>query len=113
MLTFIAIPDGWNLIPQDVQSKIMIAAYNGGLTGVRNAVVDTLNNSNGKTVTWADIANTLEQGRGTYTSNWCQAAVYPENAACYANGGNSCTLQTVQNDVNDIDHDNDRNECTP
>jgi len=44
----------------------MIAAYNGGESGIENAVVDTLNNSNGKTVTWADIAHTLEQGKGIY-----------------------------------------------
>jgi hypothetical protein len=106
-------PDAWNLIPQDVKSAIIIAAYNGGADGVGNAIVGTLNNSNGKTITWADVAYTLEQGKYIYTPNWCQAVVYPDNAACYGNGGSNCIIQPAQTDVNDIDGDNDKTECAP
>ena len=93
-------PDAWNLIPQDVKYKIIIAAYNGGADGIGHAVVDTLNNSNGQAITWADVTDTLEQGKTIYTSNWCQAVVYPDNAACYGNGGNNCVIQPVQTDPN-------------
>lgn len=83
-------------------------------TQTGQAVIDTLKNSNGNNpIAWSDIASTLERGRESYTLNWCQAVVYPENAACYAGGGSSCTLKPVQNDINDVDGDENTNEYAP
>jgi hypothetical protein len=86
----------WNQLSVDDQNKIMIAAYNGGLAGVGNAIKYVL--ARDGTVSWAQVQNELNTGKNTYTTNWCQAVVYPKNAACYASGGDSCTIELVETD---------------
>lgn len=102
----------WNLIPSDVQEKIMLAAYNGGVDGMRIAVINA-QNQYGSLTSWQQIQKILLEGRSTYTPNWCQAVIYPDNVYCYAAGGNGCIIQLAQTDVNDTDGDNIKNECVP
>lgn len=104
--------ENWQRLPQTEQDKIMLAAYNGGLDGVGDATAAVIAR-NGQLTSWDDVQTELENGRSTYTDNWCQAVVYPGNALCYASGGSGCTIQLAQTDINDADNDEDRKECAP
>lgn len=93
----------WDSIPQNEREKIILAAYNGGLGGIRNAVI-AAQNKYGDQATWNQVQEILQKGRSMYTLNWCQAVIYPDNVFCYASGGSGCTIQLAQT-VN--------NECVP
>ncbi|RME55914.1 hypothetical protein D6779_11610 [Candidatus Parcubacteria bacterium] len=84
----------WEAISRSEQEKIVLAAYNGGVNGIGNAVL-AAQERYGAQVTWEQVKEMLMTGRATYTLNWCQAAIYPDNILCYARSKEDCNIQMV------------------
>ncbi|MBK7450915.1 MAG: hypothetical protein IPJ47_16440 [Anaerolineales bacterium] len=84
--------ENWSQLSKVDQDKLMLAAFNGGMDGIGEAV-NAIVIQNGKLSSWDEVQAELQKGKETYTPSWCQAIVYPDNAVCYANGGNNCTIK--------------------
>jgi hypothetical protein len=80
--------ENWDQLSRVDQDKLVIAAYNSGLDGIGDVIYQIII-QNGKLESWAEVQSKLEED----PIKWCQAIVYPNNAACYANGGNNCTIE--------------------
>jgi hypothetical protein len=82
--------ENWDQLSKVDQDKLVIAAYNSGLKGIGD-VVNQIIIQKGELTSWAEVQDELEED----PTKWCQAIVYPNNAVCYANGGNNCTIEPV------------------
>jgi len=80
--------ENWNQLSKVDQDKLMIAAYNSGMDGI-GEIVNQIIIQKGKLTSWAEFQDELEKD----PTKWCQAIVYPNNAVCYGNGGNNCTIE--------------------